>query len=321
MRVLFVGTPDVAVAPLRALLESEHQVVGVLTRTDARAGRGRKLVSSPVAQVAEEAGLPVIKADSLKQPEVLAQILDLGPQVAIVVAYGALIPLKALEALPMGWLNLHFSALPRWRGAAPVQRAIQAGDEEIGLSVFMLDEGLDTGPLYARRKYPLDPDATTGQVLSELSETGARVILNVLEQIKDGSVMPMRQKEAGMTLAPKLDSSDTGISFEVPAVTVKRRINAVTPAPGAWTLRHQPDSEPQRLKLEPVMVLDEAAPSDLLPGSLVVSKRSVSVVCADNTMVELSRVAPAGKGWMNAADWARGAHLGEQDRLGVTLDA
>lgn len=304
-----MGTPDVALPVLDAVVES-HDVVGVLTRSDARVGRGRKLRPSDVAQRAEQLGLPVVKADRLRDDAVLQQLADLRPDVAVVVAYGALIPQRALDMFPHGWLNLHFSLLPRWRGAAPVQRAIAAGDSETGVSVFQIEAGLDTGDVFAMRSFSLPLGATAGQVLGDLAQRGAGVILEVLSAIEDGSAVAVPQSCEGVTLAPKLAAEDVLVDFSQPREVVLRRVAAVSPAPGARS-----SWRGSTFKVGPLKLADSG--QQLEPGELLASKREVLVGCGDGALM-LGQVAPAGKSWMDAAAWARGAHLGLGERLGAT---
>ncbi|MBV7363695.1 methionyl-tRNA formyltransferase [Actinomycetaceae bacterium TAE3-ERU4] len=305
MRCLFVGTPEVAVPALDCLFESDHEVVGVLTRLDSRVGRGRKLSSSPVAKRAEELGLPVIKADSLRDPELLSQLEDLQADVAAVVAYGALVPEKALSIFRFGWLNLHFSLLPRWRGAAPVQRSIAAGDTKTGACVFEIEKGLDTGPVYASLEYNLDDEKTTGVVLNDLSRAGGPLIVEVLTSLENGTAIASPQSATGITLAPKITTADCLIDFSLPASKVVRQINSVSPLPGAFTFHAD-----KRLKVAGARLngsLPEGVAS-LAPGQVLLTKRSLLVGCGSGA-VELLRVAPASKGWMEATAWARGARL------------
>ena len=234
MRVLFAGTPEAALPTLEALIASEHDVVGVLTRADARKGRGRTLHPSPVAAVARDAGLDVRTPATLKgeqADDVHAWIGALKADVAVVVAYGRLVPADLLDVPEHGWLNLHFSLLPAWRGAAPVQRAVIAGEEVTGACVFRLEEGLDTGPVYGRLTEAISGRDTSGDLLERLARAGAPLVLDVLRRVEDGSVRPEPQDDALATLAPVLSSADGLIRWEDPALAIDRRIRGVTPAP------------------------------------------------------------------------------------------
>ena len=310
MRVLFAGTPEVALPTLQALMNHpEHELVGVLTRVDARKGRGRALHASPVAALAREAGLDVHTPATLRDESARIWVRTLDADVAVVVAYGRLIPAALLDIPKHGWLNLHFSLLPAWRGAAPVQRALIAGDTTTGASVFRLDEGMDTGPVYARLTEAIRPTDTSGELLTRLAEAGAPLVLDVLRTLNRGTAAPEPQAEEGVTVAPMLTSADGEIRWADPAPAIDRRVRGVTPAPGAHTFY-----DGARLRLGPVAVVPEVA--DLLPGRLRVNKHDVLVgtgACA----VRLGQVAPAGKKWMAAEAWARGARLPVGAVLGV----
>jgi methionyl-tRNA formyltransferase len=311
VRVLFAGTPEPAVAALRALLESRHEVVAVLTRPDARSGRGRRLAASPVAEVAAASGLEVLRPRSPREPDFLDRLRALAPDCCPVVAYGALIPAAALDVPPQGWVNLHFSLLPAWRGAAPVQHAVMAGDEVTGASTFRLEPGLDTGPVYGAMTERIRPRDTSGDLLHRLAEGGSGLLVATLDGIADGSVRPQPQSAAGVSLAPKIEVSQARVDWSAPATAVDRQVRGCTPSPGAWTTT--PTGE--RLKLGPVEPV--AADGDRLPpGRLAISRRDV-LVGTSTWPVRLGEVGPPGKPAMSAADWARGARLGSDAVLGV----
>lgn len=312
MRVLFAGTPEVAVPTLQALLDSEHEVVGVLSRADARQGRGRKLVPSPVAALAREHNLNVFTPASLRNEEASQWVHACQADVAVVVAYGRIVPPNLLTVPTHGWLNLHFSLLPAWRGAAPVQRAIINGDQVTGAAVFALEEGLDTGPIYAQLERPIDPRDTSGSLLSALANDGAPLVLQVLQALASGQAVATPQASEGISEAPMLAVSDAKVDWNTSAVVIDRLIRGVTPAPGAWTTLAG-----VRLRLGPVELVD--APQ-LEPGEVLASKRQVLVGTADG-VVALGQVAPAGKKWMDAAAWARGARLAEHTVLGQEVEA
>lgn len=251
MRVLFAGTPEVAVPTLQALLDSEHEVVGVLSRADARQGRGRKLVPSPVAALAREHNLNVFTPASLRNEEASQWVHACQADVAVVVAYGRIVPANLLAVPTHGWLNLHFSLLPAWRGAAPVQRAIINGDQVTGAAVFALEEGLDTGPIYAQLERPIDPRDTSGSLLSALADDGAPLVLHVLQALASGQAVAKAQASEGISEAPMLAVSDAKVDWNTSAVVIDRLIRGVTPAPGAWTTLAG-----VRLRLGPVELVD-----------------------------------------------------------------
>ncbi|MBG6190241.1 methionyl-tRNA formyltransferase [Arthrobacter sp. CAN_A212] len=317
MRVLFAGTPGVAVPSLDALVDAGFDVVGVLTREDAPLGRKRIMTPSPVAARAAELELPVIRANRI-DAAVTEQIAALNTDVAAIVAYGGLVPQPALDIPVYGWINLHFSLLPAWRGAAPVQHAVMAGDEITGASTFRLEAGLDTGPVFGTMTEAVRPGDTSGDLLERLSQGGAVLLVQTLSAVDAGRAEAVPQ--AGpITLAPKLTIDDARVDWAQPALAVRRRINGVTPEPGAWTLLGD-----QRVKLGPVSLLEQRtnaastdpastdAVADLAAGVVSLEAGSVIVGTGSGAVV-LGEVQPAGKKKMRAADWARGA--GQQGEL------
>ncbi|HLT84817.1 MAG TPA: methionyl-tRNA formyltransferase [Phototrophicaceae bacterium] len=310
MRLLFAGTPEVALPSLRVLDDSRHDVVAVLTRPDARRGRGRTLHPSPVAAWARERDVPVLTPRTLRDEEVQEQIAALDIDVAPVVAYGALIPAELLDVPRYGWVNLHFSLLPAWRGAAPVQHALIAGDDVTGASTFRIEEGLDTGPVFGTLTETVRPQDTAGDLLGRLAESGAGLLLATLDALDAGTVVPVPQRLDGVSVAPRLEVADARVDWSAPAVAVDRLVRGTTPAPGAWTTA--PDGS--RLKLGPVRPRPDV--DDLAPGQVRPGKREV-LVGTGSGAVELGQVAPAGRSWMAAPDWVRGARLTEDARLGV----
>ena len=308
MRLLFAGTPEVAVPSLRALLDSSHEVVAVLTRPDAAAGRGRRLVASPVAEVADQAGVEVLRPPSARDPQFLDRLRELAPDCCPVVAYGGLVPQPALDVPRHGWVNLHFSLLPAWRGAAPVQHALLAGDEVTGASTFRLEKGLDTGPVYGVLTETVRPDDTSGALLDRLAKAGAGLLVATLDGIADGSLTARPQPADGVSLAPKLDVATAQVDWTQPAPRIDRLVRACTPAPGAWTTLGE-----DRLKLGPVRLADADGP--LAPGELSVGRREVLVGTGTQPVV-LGTVHAPGKKAMAAADWARGVDLGAEPALG-----
>ena len=296
MRVLFAGTPAVAVPSLDALLQAGFDVVAVLTRPDAPIGRKRVLTPSPVAARAAELGIEVIHAAKV-DADVTARIAAAAPDVAAIVAYGGLIPRAALDVPRHGWINLHFSLLPAWRGAAPVQRAVIAGDDITGAVTFLLEEGLDTGPVFGTLTEAVRPEDTAGDLLERLSHSGAVLLAQTLSAIESGRAAAVPQA-GDVSLAPKLGIDDGRIDWREPALAIGRRARGVTPEPGAWTTL-----EGQRVKLEPVVLRVEGP--ELKPGQVLLDGKSVLVGTGSHP-VELTRIQPSGKKMMAAADWARG---------------
>lgn len=296
MRVLFAGTPAVAVPSLNALVEAGFDVVAVLTRPDAPIGRKRVLTPSPVATRAAELGIEVIHAARI-DAETTARITAASPDVAAIVAYGGLVPAAALGIPPHGWINLHFSLLPAWRGAAPVQRAVMAGDDVTGAVTFQLEEGLDTGPVFGTLTETVGPEDTAGELLERLSHSGAVLLAQTLSAIDAGKAAAVPQS-GEVSLAPKLTLDDGRLDWEHPALALGRQARGVTPEPGAWTVM-----DGQRIKLAPVRLRPDV--SGLAPGSVSLQGKSVLVGTGSHA-VELTRIQPAGKKMMAAADWARG---------------
>ena len=307
MRLVFAGTPETAVPPLKALLESGHEVAAVVTRPDAPSGRGRKLVASPVAEVAEAHGIEVLKPAKADDPGFLQRLEELAPDCCPVVAYGAILRKAALGIPRLGWVNLHFSLLPAWRGAAPVQRAVLAGDEITGAMTFLIEEGLDTGPVFGHLTEPIRPDDTSGTLLERLSHAGARLLRDTMDGLEAGALRPVPQSEEGVSHAAKLTPEDARVDWNAPAMRVDRLCRACTPAPGPWTTFRD-----DRLKLGPVRLAAGAGP--LAPGELKVTKSEVLVGTATHP-VALGEVQPPGKKRMRAVDWARGLRLAPEDRL------
>ncbi|MEO7070245.1 MAG: methionyl-tRNA formyltransferase [Nostocoides sp.] len=308
MRLVFAGTPAPAVPSLLALIDSVHEVVAVITRPDAPAGRGRRLQPSPVRAAAEDHGIRVLTPATPKDPQFQSTLRDLAPDACPVVAYGALIPTSALDIPRHGWINLHFSLLPAWRGAAPVQRAVMAGDEVTGASTFRIEAGLDTGPVIGTMTEAVRPDDTSGALLERLAERGAGLLVATMDGLADGSLVPVPQPGDGVSLAPKLEVADARIRWAVPAYAVDRLVRACTPAPGAWT-----SLRGERVKVLPVTI-DSGLGLALSPGELGVSKSAVRVGTGSGVVV-LGKVQPHGKQPMAAADWARGVRIEPGERF------
>ncbi len=333
MRVVFAGTPQVAVPSLRAVLDSAHEVVAVLTRPDAPAGRGRTVRRSPVGAVADEVGIPVLTPQRPRDGDFLAQLADLAPDVCPVVAYGALVPRPALDVPRLGWVNLHFSLLPAWRGAAPVQHALIHGDEVTGATTFLLEEGMDTGPVLGTMTEMIGPRDTAGELLDRLAVAGAGLLVATLDALQAGDLSAAPQPAEGVSMAPKLGIDDGRIRWHEPSFAVDRRVRGVTPAPGAWTTFRG-----QRLKVGPVQVGaqqpvtkqvgtervsaqqvrdDPAGPGDPRaldvdvdggPGAIRLTKAGLDVRTGAG-IVRLDRVQAQGRKEMAAADWARGMRI------------
>jgi methionyl-tRNA formyltransferase len=331
MRLVFAGTPRTAVPSLAALLRSRHEVAAVITRPDAPSGRGRRVGPSPVAQRAAKEGLLVLKPVSPREPGFLDQLEQLAPDCCPVTAYGALIPKAMLAVPPHGWVNLHFSLLPAWRGAAPVPHAILHGDDITGATTFSLVPELDAGPVYGVLTEPIRPTDTAGDLLARLAEAGAELLVRTLDGIESGQLTAVPQPAGGVSLAPKLTPGDARVRWDTPAHAVDRQIRACTPAPGAWTMLGD-----TRLKLWPVRAARPgetgnqppashaqnaaqaggspagglAPGGELRPGELLIAKATV-FVGTGTSPVELGDVQQGGKRRMNARDWARGLHQGQ----------
>lgn len=301
MRLVFAGTPEVALPPLEKLLASEHEVVAVVTRPDAPSGRGRKLTPSPVGQRAEELGIEVLKPAKPSDKDFKARLKELAPDACPVVAYGGLLPQSVLDIPRLAWVNLHFSLLPRWRGAAPVQRAIMAGDDVVGTACFRIVKELDAGDVYRMESQPM-PDATAGEVLAHLAESGAEQLLDAVNAMESGED-PTPQPREGITLAPKITVEEARLDFTRDARGLRNRILACSPDPGAWC-----ELDGQRLKIYRAAVAGDTT-EVLAAGELLLQKSRVLLGTGDG-LLALQEVQAAGKKRMNAADWARGGHSG-----------
>lgn len=297
MRVVFAGTPETAVPTLRALLASSHEVVAVVTRPDARVGRGRSLKASPVAEIATEYGIEVLKPQRADDPEFMARMRDLAPNLGVVVAYGALLKRELLDLPELGWINLHFSVLPAWRGAAPVQRAIMAGDDVTGATVFSLVEELDAGPVLGTLTDAIGPNDTTGTLLARLAEQGSELTVDVVDHLEAGDISAVSQVHEQASYAAKLSTEDAQINWNQPAVAIDRQIRGCTPDPGAWTML-----DDLRVKVGPLTITET---SELDAGVGRIEKRQV-IVGTGSHDVMLGDVQPHGKKLMQAADWGRG---------------
>ncbi len=305
MRLVFAGTPAAAVPSLDALLASDHEVAAVITRPDAPAGRGRRVAKSPVAQRAGAAGLEILRPARPKDPDFVARLQEIAPDCCPVTGYGALIPQALLDLPRHGWVNLHFSLLPAWRGAAPVQHAILHGDDLTGATTFQLVRELDAGPVFGMVTEPVKPSDTAGDLLGRLAGSGAELLVATMDGIEAGTLVARPQPAEGVSLAPKITVADAHVNWATPALAVSRQIRACTPAPGAWSVL-----DGTRLKVGPPAGVAGAAASGTVPGpgELVVERSRVLVGTATQP-VELGDVQPDGKRQMGAADWARGLRL------------
>ena len=327
LRLVFAGTPAAALPSLDALAASPHEIVAVLTRPDAPTGRGRRLEPSPVKARAEELGLPVLTPQSARDPHLYAELQRLAPDACPVVAYGELLTQKFLDIPRLGWINLHFSLLPAWRGAAPVQHAVLAGDEFTGASTFRLERGMDTGPVFGVMTERIRATDTSGDLLARLAEGGAGLLLATLDGLASGELTAQPQSSEGVSYAPKIDVPDVQIDWTRPALALDRLIRAANPAPGAWTVRAG-----QRFKI--LSLANAAAPQPhspdvaandgdqaktLRPGELVVTKRAVWVGTGTSP-VELGVVQAHGKKALPAADWTRGIRTESGETLGGPLN-
>jgi methionyl-tRNA formyltransferase len=312
MRCVFAGTPQTAVPALDALLASRHEVAAVLTRPDAPSGRGhkaghgheaghgRQIGSSPVARRAAAAGLEVLTPARVRDPEFLSRLREIGPDCCPMVAYGALIPQAALDVPARGWVNLHFSLLPAWRGAAPVQHAILHGDDVTGASTFRVVAELDAGPVYGVVTEQVRPSDTAGDLLERLARSGAELLVATLDGIEEGTIQAVPQPAEGVSFAPKITPADARVNWKLPAHAIDRLIRACTPEPGAWA-----EYEGARLKLGPPSVADLAEVADLAPGELLIGRHDV-LAGTGSRPLRLGQVQAEGKRLMTAQDWARG---------------
>ena len=300
MRIAVAATPEVAIPTLDALLTSRHELVCVITKPDAPAGRGRALQATTVADWAERNNVTLYKPESSELIGELTADLDL----VVTIGFGLLLPLEILEKPRYGFINLHFSLLPRWRGAAPVQRAIEAGDSVTGVTVFQLDAGMDTGPIYTSAQIPLSVSTTADQLFQSLAILGVEPVLQTLELVERGE-RPTAQENAGASRAYKLSKEEGRIDWSLSAEVINRKVNAFNPAPGAWS-----NFRGQVIKIDKVRFSDQIA----LAGQLKVVEKSIYIGTATSAL-ELLEVTPSGKAKMTAASWANGARLGATDML------
>ena len=298
MRLVFAGTPLVAARTLEHLLEhSDHEVVAVISRPDAPVGRSKRPVPSPVAELAIEREIELLRPDRPGEPGVVERLADLAPQACPVIAYGALLPQRVLEIPAHGWLNVHYSLLPRWRGAAPVQRAILAGDRTTGVSVFRLVPAMDAGPVFATTEVEIAAGETSGELLERLTPLGAELLVETLDRVADGTAVATEQPEEGVTVAPKLTVEDARLDWSAPADDLARVVRACNPSPMAWTTYAG-----ERFR---ILRAEEAQRDAPVPGQLTVGGREVLVGTGVGAL-RLLEVQPQGKRSMPATAWANG---------------
>jgi len=308
LRIIFMGTPDFAVPTLRAILEAGHEVVAVYSQPPRAAGRGMALRKSPVQQAAEETGLAVLTPERLKSAEELARFASLTSDVAVVVGYGLILPKPILDAPKYGALNLHASLLPRWRGAAPINRAIMAGDTETGVAVMRITEGLDAGPVCLEARAPIGADETAGELHDALATRGARLMVHALSALEGGGLDCRPQAEGGVTYAEKIDPAETRIDWSRPAHEVHNLIRGLSPYPGAW-FEFDLNGKPERIKaLRSTLANGSGAPGLALDNKL-------TIACGEGA-VRLVEVQRAAKRPMSADDFLRGATIAHGTVLG-----
>jgi methionyl-tRNA formyltransferase len=312
MRLVFAGTPQTAVPSLEALLGSRHEVVAVVTRPDAPAGRGQAVERSPVALRAAHAGLEILTPRRPREPEFLDRLREIAPDCCPVTAYGALLPQPALDIPAHGWVNLHFSLLPEWRGAAPVQYAVMHGDDITGATTFEIVAALDAGPVFGVLTEPIRPDDTSGSLLDRLAIAGASLLVATMDGIEDGTLKAIPQPDEGVSIARKITVADAQVDWTRPAHVIDRLIRACTPDPGPWTLLGA-----ARVKLGPVTIEDRPAAGDrsLAPGEVLVEKKGVYVGTGTKP-ARLGEVQAPGKRSMAATDWAHGLRASGDVRFG-----
>jgi methionyl-tRNA formyltransferase len=315
VRLVFAGTPAAALPTLRALAASRHSVAAVVTRPDAPAGRGKRVQPSPVAELAEQLGLEILKPARPNEGWFLDKLRALAPDCCPVTAYGALLPQAALDIPARGWVNLHFSVLPAWRGAAPVQHAVLRGDDITGATTFLIVKELDAGPVFGTLTEQVRPTDTSGDLLARLAVSGAELLVRTLDAIEDGTVRAVPQPADGVSFAPKLTAADARVDWKLPAHLIDRQVRGCTPDPGAWT-----ECDGARLKVWPVALAAGAGLAaggpGLAPGELRVDRNAV-YAGTGTIPVRLGDVQPQCKRRMPAADWARGLRLDAATSLGL----
>jgi len=295
LRIIFAGTPDFAARHLDALLSSGHQVVGVFTQPDRPAGRGKKLMPSPVKVLAEEHGLPVFQPASLRPQENQQLVADLNADVMVVVAYGLILPKSVLDMPRLGCINVHGSLLPRWRGAAPIQRSLWAGDADTGVTIMQMDVGLDTGDMLYKLSCPITDEDTSATLYDKLAELGPKGLIDTLQQLADNRVQPEVQDEALVTYADKLSKEEARLDWSLPAAQLERCIRAFNPWPMSWL---EIDGQPVKVWQASVI----AGPVNAAPGTIVEANKQGIQVATVEGILNLESLQPAGKKAMSAQD-------------------
>lgn len=298
MRIVFAGTPEFAVPPLRALLDSPHDICGVYTQPDRPAGRGRKLTPSPVKVLAQESGLPVFQPETLKDETAQAQLRNLKPDLMVVVAYGLLLPRAVIDIPPLGCINIHASLLPRWRGAAPIQRSILAGDSETGVTIMYIEPRLDAGPMLLKKACPIGPDDTAGDLHDRLSRIGAEALLETLPLIDAGTAQPEIQDESLVTHAAKINKDDAQLDWSRPAAELQCQVRAFNPWPVAETVYRN-----QILRVWRATVVPASGSEP--PGTLLIDGENLDVVTGHDCLRLLEIQLPSGKR-ISARDFING---------------
>ncbi|WOI53125.1 methionyl-tRNA formyltransferase [Parvularcula sp. LCG005] len=315
MRLIFMGTPAFAVPSLASLVANGHEVAAVYTQPPRPAGRGHKLTPSPVHAFALEHGLEVRTPENFKASEDREAFAALGAEVAVVVAYGLILPRAILEAPELGCINVHASLLPRWRGAAPIQRAIMAGDRHTGVQVMQMEKGLDTGPILLSETVPIDPHMTADKLTDHLSHVGAELLPRALAALSRGGIVPHPQSEDGITYASKIDSAEAVVDWTRPAAEVDAHIRGLSPFPGAKTQLLREGNDPVRLKL--VLSQGGDTPSSAAPGTIVsAGNEGIDVAAGDGQTVRLLTLQREGKAAQPASEFLRGMPIKPGDRLG-----
>jgi methionyl-tRNA formyltransferase len=309
LKLVFMGTPDFSVPALEAIAAAGHDVIAVYSQPPRPSGRGLVERPSPVHAKAEALGIPVRTPRSLKSPEEQQALADLGADAAVVIAYGLLLPSAALAAPRLGCFNVHASELPRWRGAAPIQRAIMAGDQRTAVMVMRMEEGLDTGPVALSEFVPIGPDTTAGELHDKLSERGAALIVNALAKLEAGALETVPQPENGVTYAAKIDKKEGQIDFSKPAAEVHNHVRGLSPFPGAWLEATPPGGKPERIKVLRTARVESGSGQ---PGEVIDDK--LSIACG-NGAIRLVEVQRAGKRAMSADEFQRGFSMPRGTRL------
>ncbi|RLA03992.1 MAG: methionyl-tRNA formyltransferase [Gammaproteobacteria bacterium] len=295
LKVIFAGTPDFAAAHLQALIDSKHQLCAVYTQPDRPAGRGQKLMASPVKQLALEQGLPVYQPQSLKTPEARQQLQDLDADIMVVVAYGIILPADILDIPPLGCINVHGSLLPRWRGAAPIQRAIEAGDDKTGVTIMQMDEGLDTGPMLIRSEIPINADDTSNSLYQNLMAKGAQTLVTALDKLAMKELHPTPQDDSKACYAKKLSKAEAAIDWSESAIQIDRKIRAFNPWPGCYVSL---DGQKMKIIAEPFSAEPFSAEPvrNNQPGEIISADKSgLRVACGDASLLITSLQMPGKK--------------------------